>query len=101
MNEPIFDGSDYQHEFDFFRLTGQIERVRNFMNDGNWHTLSEISTITKDPHASVSAQLRNLRKERFGHYVIEKRRRGTRLSGFFEYRLAGRVKILPSLIYAT
>lgn len=41
-----------------------------------------------DPAASVSAQLRHLRKPRFGGFVVEKRPRGDRERGLWEYRLA-------------
>ena len=70
---PIrFNGSDYKPERDNKRLTGQIERVYNVIKDGIPRTLSEISVSTGDPEASVSAQLRHLRKERFGGHVIKK-----------------------------
>ncbi len=57
------------------------------MRDGKWRTLDEIATFTGDPHASVSAQLRHLRKARFGGHKVEKRARGDRHCGLFEYRL--------------
>jgi len=79
-----FEGPDYIPELDRKRLTGQIERVFNCMKDGTWRTLAEIETITGDPQASISAQLRHLRKERWGSHTIEKRRRGP---GLFEYKL--------------
>lgn len=82
-----FNGSDYQAEFDFARLTGQIRRVYQCMRDGHWRTLDEIARFTGDPHASVSAQLRHLRKARFGGHQVEKRARGDRRCGLFEYRL--------------
>lgn len=82
-----FNGSDYESEKDNVRLTGQIERVYNLMIDGQWRTLNEIETATGDPAASISAQLRHLRKERFGSHTVEKRARGEREHGLFEYRL--------------
>ena len=82
-----FDGATYQRKLDFARLTGQIKRVHDCMADGCWRTLTEIADVTGDPAASVSAQLRNLRKTRFGAFVIEKRARGDRSRGLFEYRL--------------
>ena len=83
-----FDGPVYQRKFDFSRLTGQIKRVHDCMADGRWRTLTEIADATGDPAASVSAQLRNLRKARFGGFAIEKRARGDRERGLWEYRLA-------------
>jgi hypothetical protein len=62
-----------------------MERVRNFMLHGAefgggsaaWRTLGEIARATRYPEPSVSAQLRHLRKSRFGGYRVKKRlRRG-------------------------
>ena len=87
MNEPRFDGDTYDSKYDLARLTGQIQRVFEAIKDGNWYTLDEIHIATKDPHASISAQLRNLRKERFGSHVIEKRYKGNRSNGLWEYSM--------------
>ena len=57
------------------------------MIDGTWRTLREIEDNANAPAASASAQLRNLRKERFGSFTVEKRRRGDRTNGLFEYKL--------------
>jgi hypothetical protein len=63
---PIhFDGSDYQPQHDYNRLTGQIKDIYEVMRDGRWRTLSEIEHLTGHPGASISAQLRNLRKPRY------------------------------------
>lgn len=40
-----------------------------------WLTLDELAKLTKYPPASISAQLRHLRKPRHGSFVVEKRRR--------------------------
>jgi len=82
-----FNGSDYSPEHDQARLTGQILRVFEAMRHGRWMTLAELEAATDDPQASLSAQLRNLRKPRFGSYTVEKRPRGDRSHGLFEYRL--------------
>ena len=82
-----FNGSDYVPTLDNKRLTGQILRVFDCMKDGAWRTLSEIEEITGDPQASISAQMRHLRKERFGSHTVEKRNRGERTHGLFEYKL--------------
>ena len=84
-----FDGSDYDPKYDRVRLTGQIQRVYDVIKKGNWFTLDEIHKLTGDPHASISAQLRHLRKEKFGSHIIEKRPRGSRVHGLWEYKLAG------------
>ena len=82
-----FNGSDYVPAQDKARLTGQIKRVFDLMRDGRWRTLSEIESTTGDPSASVSAQLRHLRKPKFGQHTIDKRTRGKRDSGLWEYKL--------------
>lgn len=82
-----FDGPDYDHAMDHARLAGQILRVFECMRDGRWRTVEEISAITKDPQPSVSAQLRHLRKPKFGQHLVEKRTRGDRAHGLFEYHL--------------
>jgi hypothetical protein len=84
---PHFNGATYKPQHDQRRLTGQIERVYLLMTDGVWRTLSEIEVCTGDASASISAQLRNLRKARFGSHQIEKRARGDRAHGLFEYRM--------------
>lgn len=84
---PRFDGPDYIDAIDRGRLAGQIKRVFDLMRDGTWRTVEEISAVTRDPQPSVSAQLRHLRKDRFGAHLVEKRPRGDRTHGLFEYRL--------------
>ena len=39
---------------------------------GTWLTLSEISALTRYGEASISAQLRHLRKPQYGAYAIDK-----------------------------
>jgi hypothetical protein len=82
-----FDGPAYDAEHDHARLTGQIRRVWACMSDGRWRTLSEIADATGDPHASISAQLRHLRKRKWGEHTVDKRRRGDPGNGLWEYRL--------------
>ena len=57
----------------------QIEVIRDLMLDermrGAWLTLAEIAEATRYGEASISAQLRHLRKAQHGRYVVEKRRR--------------------------
>lgn len=82
-----FNGPDYRHDLDDARLTGQIKRIYDLMKDARWRTLQEISDATHDPAASVSAQLRHLRKARFGGHTVDRRRRGEPTQGLFEYAL--------------
>lgn len=44
--------------------------------------------VTGDPEASISAQLRHLRKHRFGGHDVQKRRRND--GAQWEYRLNGK-----------
>lgn len=72
---------------DHGRLRGQMLRVYKAMSDGQWHTLDEICVATGERRdASVSARLRDLRKDRFGGFTVERRRRS---SGTYEYRMGG------------
>lgn len=82
-----FDGQAFVAELDQKRLRGQIERIYRLLQDGEWRTLGEIEAATGDPQASISAQIRHLRKRRFGSHAIEKRRRGDETRGLWEYRL--------------
>jgi hypothetical protein len=85
--KPKFNGPAYEPKFDQDRLEGQLARIFNLMKDGAWRTLAEIAKETRDPEASVSAQLRHLRKERFGSHIVKKRSRGDRNVGLWEYQL--------------
>lgn len=85
--KKAFSGSDYIQELDSKRLSGQLRRIFELMNDGKWRSLREISEITGYGEASVSAQLRNLRKSEFGNFIVEKNRSGNPESGLFLYRI--------------
>ena len=80
-----FDGSDYVPARDDRRLTSQLGRIKRVVLDGNWYTLQAIAELVYAPPASVSAQLRHLRKERFGKYTVDKRYLGR---GLYEYRVS-------------
>lgn len=82
-----FNGAVYNPALDDARLTGQLQRIFDLMKDGHWRTLNEISEATGDPQASVSCQLRHLRKLRFGSHIVNKRVRGDRSQGLWEYQL--------------
>lgn len=82
-----FPGSDYDRALDGPRLVRQHARISALMLDGQWRTLSEIAAQTGDHEASISAQLRHLRKPKFGGYVVEKQRRGLETRGLWEYRV--------------
>lgn len=82
--ELCFDGADYNSTRDNARLTGQILRVWDCMCGGAWKTLQQISDETGAPESSVSAQLRHLRKPRFGAHTVE---RAYIQDGIYKYRL--------------
>ncbi len=82
-----FDGETYEPGPDYLRLSGQLGRVFATMRDGVWRTMAEISVLTGDPEASVSARLRDLRKPKFGGHSVARRPRGEREAGLWEYRL--------------
>jgi hypothetical protein len=67
-----FDGSDYTPEKDDERLDKQIDRVKKACRSGVPMTLAAISKETGDPEASISAQLRHLRKEKHGAHTVDK-----------------------------
>lgn len=89
-----FNGATYDPQYDDKRLEKQLGRVFECMIDGKWRTLSEVARITGDPEASVSAQLRHLRKERFGAYQVRRRPRGERVNGLFEYQLVPPITVM-------
>ena len=83
-NKVRFNGADYESKRDNSRLAGQIQRVFKAMSDGRWRSLGQIEELTGDPQASISAQLRHLRKPRFGGHAVEKKYLG---DGLYHYKL--------------
>lgn len=79
-----FHGSDYDKTRDVKRLTVQIEVIFNLMADEKFRTLRDIALLTDYPEASISAQLRNMRKESFGSHTVKKRHVK---NGLYEYSL--------------
>lgn len=82
-----FDGETFDQEKDGHRLARQYHKVWAYMQDRDWHTLRDIASCVNASEASVSARLRDFRKERAGKNIVEKRRNGDAKSGVFEYRL--------------
>lgn len=81
---------------------GSRRRQRDVLSDvmlsasrcDTWLTLEELAKLTHYPPASISAQLRHLRKPEFGGYEVEKRQRlsgrilhGEDFGTVWEYRL--------------
>ena len=90
-----FDGHTYEPEFDQARLTTQMGRVWLALQEGEWLSLGELAARVDAPEASVSARLRDLRKQRFGNHEVARRHRGERGSGLFEYQLVRRASWIP------
>ena len=90
FDTATFAGSDYVPKFDNERLRGQIKKVYELMKDGKWRTLDEIATKIREPHASVSAQLRHLRNKH--GMTIEKQVRGERENGLWEYQMMDKIR---------
>lgn len=67
-----FDGSDYTPEKDDERLGNQIDRVKWACRSGVPMSLADIAKRTGDPEASISAQLRHLRKDKHGAHTVDK-----------------------------
>lgn len=86
-DKPHFDGpaESTEGEDNRRRLGGQLGDVYDLMRDGDWRTLQMIADRTGHPAASVSAQLRHLRKARFGSYKVDKTHLGR---GLYSYRVS-------------
>lgn len=81
----------------------QRDVLRDVMLSANecdaWLSLAELAAMTRYPAASISAQLRHLKKPQFGNYEIKKRMRtGADLEdghgAVWEYRLTRRRRVL-------
>jgi hypothetical protein len=73
-------------EYDARRLRSQREIIRDVMVSAGdcemWLTLGELRSLTRYGEASISAQLRHLRKTENGGYdVVKRHREGGRLGG--------------------
>jgi hypothetical protein len=85
-----FDGVTYDREQDGPRLLSQRDRVLWVYCDGRWHTLFEAQDQIReefeveDSLTGISARVRDFRKEKFGGFTVESRRR---TKGTWEYRI--------------
>lgn len=76
---------DYQSGQDHTRLARQHRDIKTLMLDGVWRTVKEISEKLSYPETSVSAQIRHLRRPKFGSWTVNRRRRLN--SAVSEYQL--------------
>jgi hypothetical protein len=93
------------------KAISQREVLRDVMlsagSCNTWLTLRELSRITRYGEASISAQLRHLRKRKHGGFVIEKRARVAGAAGRWphqpkwEYRLGGSRTVEDILCWRT
>jgi hypothetical protein len=86
---PLFDyaanlGKTYSPARDGKRLAGLLQRVHDYMADGQWHTLGEVQQACGGTEASCSARLRELRRQDHGGHTVERRHIS---NGLWEYRL--------------
>lgn len=80
----MFDGVTYDPTRDGERLTSQLERVKQLMLDGQWRTLDQVAAVCGGTTASVSARLRDLRKPKFGPFIVQRTYIG---DGLWQYRV--------------
>lgn len=85
-----FQGSTYQPELDFDRLSSQLQRVEHLMADGKWRSLREIATAVGGSEASISARLRDLRKPQFGCRRVNHKRIQDPTRGMWIYQVEPR-----------
>ena len=80
-------GPAYDPAIDGKRIMRQHERIRSYMLARGWVPLAQIALDLDYPEASVSAQLRHLRKPRFGGHTVDRERRESAGGGTWIYRL--------------
>jgi len=83
----LFDGVTYEPEHDEPRLFKQLRLVARVLENSQWWTLWELHEATSIPLQSISARIRDLRKDRWGARLVDRRRRAAPARGLFEYRL--------------
>lgn len=98
MKRDSFSGEAYDEDRDCSALTGQLRIVFDIMSDQKWRSVRRIQQLmVRDygqselacPENSIQAQIRNLRKPKFGNYECPRKtmpgKRGGR--GYSVYRL--------------
>lgn len=86
MNSSTF-GPAYDSVLDGERIRRQMQTIKEYMLQEEWKTLQEMENMLHYPQASISAELRHLRKVRFGGYAVDKRRRQCAVGKVWEYRV--------------
>ncbi len=76
MSDNMAFGPLFDEKLDGAAIRGQMETIRQFMlSSDDWYTLAELGAALGYPEGSISANLRHLKKEEFGSYDMQKRRR--------------------------
>jgi len=87
QQDLFLNAAPYVIKYDFSRLKTARDKVYALMQDSKWRTLREISFATGSPEASASATLRDFRKAQYGMHIVDRRLRGGRNRGLWEYKL--------------
>ena len=82
-------GTAFNEEDDGKRIRTQMQVIRDYMlaNSKKYLTLKAIEIETGYPQSSISAQLRHLKKQRFGGYELRKERMSINNKGTYVYNL--------------
>lgn len=68
----VWDCVNPKDEDRAFKLTGDLKMIFDIMSDGQAHLVSDIAFDLNLPECSVSAQIRHLRKSKFGGHKIKR-----------------------------
>ena len=80
-----FDGETYDKDKDQVRLSRQIDIVQHFLEGNDYVTLDEISSATGIKNmSSISARIGDLRKDRHGNRVVDRKYIS---DGLYSYKL--------------
>jgi hypothetical protein len=81
-------GETFDAAFDYARLNLQQRVVYDTVKDGGWWTPHALEERTGYGWASISARLRDLRKQEFGGFIVDRERvPGAEERGLYRYRL--------------
>jgi len=68
----VWDRMNPKDEERATKLTGDLKKIYRIMCDGDSHLVKDIAMLLGLPECSVSAQIRHLRKPKFGGYTIKR-----------------------------
>lgn len=66
-----FDGETYEAPIDFQRMDTQFVKVWEYMKDSRWHYPAEMEDALHEAWASISARVRDPRKEKWAKPAYE------------------------------